>query len=269
MRRIAILSIGLLAALPAFSQTPAAAPAGAMGASGAAAAPKGPHPKSNAENDALLAMFKATDPDAQIKAAEELIKTYPDTDYKAQVYLVESQAYHQKRDDPKALVFGDQALEADPKNYATLLLLAEIYSRSSKSTDLDLNDKLTKSDKYAKDALALLAVAPKPKQDLADADWAGIKAGQQSQAYLSLGFSALLQKKYDEAKANFQKGSDMYPDPLDMLYIERAYVDAKRYDDAIAWADKASGSPNANDKLKQIAASDKTRAQNLKKTQTQ
>jgi hypothetical protein len=61
----------------------------------------------------------------------------------------------------------------------------------------------------------------------------------------------------------------MYPDPLDMLYIERAYADAKRYDDAIAWADKASGSPNANDKLKQIAASDKTRAQNLKKTQTQ
>jgi tetratricopeptide (TPR) repeat protein len=182
---------------------------------------------------------------------------------------VEAQAFHIKRDDVKAIVFGEQSLSADPKNYGTLLLLAEIYSRSTKSTDFDMNDKLTKSDQYANDARALLAVAEKPRPELSDADWASAKKSEESRAWLALGFSALLRRKYDEAAANFQKGSDLYPDPLDMLYIERAYGTAKRYDDAIAWADKAAASTHATDQLKQFAASDKARVQALKKQQTQ
>ena len=215
-------------------------------------------------------MFKETDPDAQIKAAEEFLKTYPDTDYKAQVLLVEAQAYHAKKDDPKAIVLGEESLDMDPKSYTALLLLSDVYSRSTKSTDLDMNDKLTKSDKYAKDALALLETAKKPKEDLSDAEWNQAKTGQEAQAWLSLGFSALLRKKYDDAKTDFQKGIDMtdpQETPLEMLYIERAYTDAKRYDDAIAWIDKATASPNVSDRLKQIATSDKTRAQALKAKQ--
>jgi len=38
------------------------------------------------------------------------------------------------------------------------------------------------------------------------------------------------------------------------------------YDEAIAWDDKVAASPNADDNVKRIAASDKARAQNLKKT---
>ena len=54
-----------------------------------------------------------------------------------------------------------------------------------------------------------------------------------------------------------------------MLYIERAYTVAKRYDDALAWIDKAAASPNASDQLKGIAAKDKTRVAQLKKQQSQ
>jgi tetratricopeptide (TPR) repeat protein len=235
-----------------------------MGASGAVA-PKGPHPKSAAENNALVAMMKTADPAAQAKAAEDFLKTYPDTDYKSQTLLIEAQAYHAQKQDPKAIVAGEAALDVDPKSYDTLLLLSEIYSRSTKATDLDMDDKLAKADKYAKEALDLLAKAEKPKADLPDADWAAAKQSEESRGYLSLGFSALLHKKYDDAKTNFNKGIAMYPDPLDMLYIERAYTDVKRYDDALAWIDKAAASPNANDTVKRITGSDKTRVEGLKK----
>ena len=60
---------------------------------------KGPHPKSPEENTALVALFKATDPDAQAKLSEEFLKTYADTDYKAQVLQMQAQAYHAKKDD--------------------------------------------------------------------------------------------------------------------------------------------------------------------------
>lgn len=268
MRRIAILTISLLAALPAFSQAPPAAPAGAAGASGAVG-PTGPHPKSAAENNALVAVLKTTDPAAQAQAAEAFLKNYPDTDYKATALLIEAQGYHDAKQDPKAIVAGELAIDADPKSYDARLLLAEIYSRTTRSTDLDMDDKLTRSDKYAKEALALLATAQKPKADLSDADWAAAKQGEEARAWLALGFSSLLHKKYDDAKTNFQKGISLYPDPLDMLYIERAYTDAKRYDDALAWIDKAAASPNANDTVKRISGSDKTRVQDLKKKQQQ
>ncbi len=267
MRRIAIPVISLLAALPAFCQVPAPAAApGAMGATGASG-PHTPKPKSNAENSALVAMFNSTDPDTQIKSSTEFLKNYPDTDYKAQALLIEAEGYHGKKDEPKAIIYGEQSLEADPKSYATLLLLAEIYSRTSHATDLNLNDEMAKSDKYAREALDIIAVAPKPKPDLSDADWENAKKGEEERGYMALGFSALLRRKFDDAKTNFDKAMTLYPDPLDMLYIERGYGDAKRYDDAIAWIDKAAASPSATDKFKQIAASDKTRFQAAKKAQ--
>lgn len=259
MRRTAVLAISLLAALPAFSQTaPATAPA-------AAAPAKGPHPKSKEENDALVAMFKAGDPDAQIKAAQDFLKSWPDSDYKAQALMVEAQSYHTKKDEPKAIVAAEAVLDVDPKNYDTMLLLAEIYSRTTRSTDLNMEEMLTKSDKYAKDAVALLATAEKPKPEMSDADWEGMKKGETQRGWVALGFSSLLRKKYDDAKTNFQKGMDLYPDPLDMLYIERAYTLAKRYDEANAWIDKAVSSPNTPDNLKKIATSDKARVETLKK----
>ena len=183
MRRIAILLVSLAAAIPAFSQAPPAPAAAPAGAAAPAEAVKGPHPKSPAENDAIVAMFKETDPDKQIKAAEDLLTTYPDTDYKAQILLIEATAYNQKRDYPKAIVAGEKSLEADPTSYPTLLLLADIYSRTSKPTDLDLNDKVAKAEKYAKEALADLATAQKPKADLPDDVWAQAKTGQEAQAY--------------------------------------------------------------------------------------
>ena len=264
MRRIAIPVISLLAALPAFCQTPP--PAGGMGATGASG-PHGPKPKSNAENSALVAMFNATDPDAQIKAADEFLKTYPDTDYKGQALLIEATGYHAKKDEPKAIVAGEASLKEDPKSYATLLLLSDIYSRTSHATDLDLAEKMAKSDKYARDAIAILEVAPKPKPELADAEWEGAKKGEEERGYMALGFSALLRRKFDDAKTNFDKAVSLYADALDMLYVERGYGDAKRYDDALAWIDKAVAAPNANDNLKRIAASDKTRFTAAKKAQ--
>jgi tetratricopeptide (TPR) repeat protein len=265
MRRIAILTVGLLAAFSAFGQAPAKGrgAAGASGASGAAATP-GPKPKSKAEADAVVALGKATDADGQIAAAENLITNFPTSDFKGTALFVEAEAYHTKRDDTKALAMAEQSYDADPKNFETLLLLAEIYSNTTKATDLDMTDKLDKSDKYSKDALDLLATAPKPNAAMSDSDWAEARKGEQSRGWASLGFSAVLRKNFDDAKTDFQKSVDLSVNPVTMLYIDRAYLAAKRYDDAIAWTDKAVAAANGNAQIAQYANSDKTRATALK-----
>jgi tetratricopeptide (TPR) repeat protein len=270
MRRIAIIFVILSAAVCAFSQTaPPAAGAGAAPAAGAGAptATPGPHPKSPEENTAVVAMSKAADPDSRIKAVDELMAKFPETDYKAIALLMEAQSYHDKKDDAKAIVYGEQSLEADPKNFETLLLMAEIYAQTTRDTDLDKDDRLAKVDKYAKDALTQIATAAKPDPSVSDADWANVKKGEEARAWQAMGLTAILRKKYDEAKTDVQKGIDLYPDPIDMLRAGRAYLAAKRYDDAVGWFDKAAASPNADDNVKRIAASDKARTLTAKKQQ--
>lgn len=265
MRRFAILTIALATAVSAFGQAKPAQGAAAAPAAAPAPAPTGPHPKSPEENAAVVAMLKAADPDSQIKAAEDLLAKFPDTDYKASALLVAGQGYSDKKDYPHAISKAEQGLEADPKNYELMLLLAEVTSRGAKSTDLNLPEELATIDKNAKDAIAEIATAAKPKPDLADADWAGIKTQETQRAWVSMGYGALLAKKYDDAKADFAKGTAAGFDPLDALYIERAYETAKQWDEALAWNAKATGSPNANDTVKRIGGSDKTRIEAKKK----
>jgi len=284
MRRIAILTFSMFAALPAFSQTaPAPAPPatpGAAAAPGAAATP-GPHPKSPEENNALVALLnsvgdedkatstaaRATAADVVIKNATDLLAKYPDTDYKAVVQMHLAQAYHYKNDDPKAISIGEQSLEADPNSYETLLLMSEIYSRSTRSTDLDKDDRLAKADKYAKQALPLIAKAVKPNPNISDADWAQAQGAENQRAYLSMGYASIVAGKPSDADASFDKAFSVFsPDPVELIRIGRAYGQgAKNYDEAIKWDDKAAALPGVADQIKTYATSDKTRWQGMKK----
>src|SRR5690349_7190687 len=94
-----------------------------------AAAPKGPTPKSKAEADAIGAMFQANqsnNPDATIKAADELMTKFADTDFKETALYMEADAYQQKRDGTKAQIFAEQALQINPKSYQASIMLAEL-----------------------------------------------------------------------------------------------------------------------------------------------
>jgi len=76
-------------------------------------------PKSNAEAEAVRAVFTAQssqNPDATVKAAEELLGKFADTEYKEIVLLLEADAYQQKGDYASAEITDQRVLEAYPKN---------------------------------------------------------------------------------------------------------------------------------------------------------
>jgi tetratricopeptide (TPR) repeat protein len=244
MRRFAILAIVFAAATPAFPQ-------GELKI------------KSKGEGVAVNAMLTAQDPDARIKAADELITKYADTQFKPYALYLEAEAYSQKNDPDKAIVFGEQALEADPKGYQSAVLLCKTYASTVHVNDLDKADKLAKIEKYGKQAIENLAAAQKPNAKLSDTEWTGVKNDLTGQAYLGLGIGAVYANKFDDANADFQKVADMDADPTDLIRAGRALLDAKKPDQAIQWFDKAANMPNAPAQIKQIAANDKARAQAL------
>src|SRR5579872_2680101 len=141
MRRSVIFTICLLATTAAFAQTP---PAGVANKK----TKEGPGPKTSGEQQAVQALIQAQAPDDVIKAVDNLITKFPSTDFKAFALEREGEAYQQKGDNAKAIVFGEQALEADPKNFDADNLLANVNAATTRDTDLDKDEKLAKADKY-------------------------------------------------------------------------------------------------------------------------
>ena len=270
MKRFTLIAMCLMVATTAFAQRK-----GGGGGGGAAEqapsqikrVPVGPGPKSKAETEAVQTLLasRAQSPDATIQACEALVTKFPNSDFKSFALYTEANAYQQKNDLAKSQVFAEQALLADPKNYDADILIANILATTTKDTDFDMNDKLTKADKYAHDALDLLAAAGKPALfQMADENWVKVKNEGIAQSWQALGTSALVRKKVDEAVADYQKGLDANPDPFLMIRTGRALLAARKFDDAIGYFDKTLAAPDAPAQAKSIATSDKARAQALK-----
>jgi tetratricopeptide (TPR) repeat protein len=266
MKRFTLFALCLMLATAAFAQK------GKGGGGAASTDPPpppptrvavGPGPKTKAEAEAVQAMLqaRAQSPDATIQAADTLVTKFPKSDFKSFALYTEANAWQQKNDMAKSQVFAEQALAADPKNYDAAILIANILATSTKDTDFDMNDKLTSAEKYAHDALDMLANAGKPVLfQMTDETWGKVKNEGISQAWQAIGTAALVRKKTDDAVAAYQKGLDANPDPFLMIRAGRALMAARKWDDAIAYDDKVLAMSDATAQAKTIATSDKSRA---------
>ena len=239
---------------------------GAIAISAASAFQKQPVPKSKKEIEAIQAMFSATTPDAQIAAAENLLTTFADTEFKSLALFTEADDYSRKGQFEKSIVFGEQALAADPQNYQAMLLLARQYAGHTTENDLDKEEKLTKAAKYANDATAAIANAQKPNPQIPDDKWDAIKKDYTAQAHEALGMTADVRKKYDVSATEYKTALDGAgtPDPSIMVRYAIAEEHLGKFDEAIAMLDKAIADPNCQPVVKQYATNEKNKATALK-----
>ncbi len=219
-------------------------------------APKGPAPKSQAEAQALNALFTAANSQNQdgiIKAAEDLLTKYADTDFKEVALMLESQAYKAKGDSVKAQLYGDRVLEINPKNFQTTLMLGEILAMSTRENDLDKEEKLSKADKYLNGTIENLKTAPKPNPQIPDAQWEDAKKQLTAEAHNDLGLVALDRKKYDVAIVEFKAAADGDPQATYSVRLASAYQQAGKNQEAIEICDKLLADPQLHPQIKTVA----------------
>jgi len=223
-------------------------------------------PKSQKEVEALLAIQNARTADARIAAVDELITKFADTEFKAWALNLAADAAKQKGDSAKAIIYAERALEADPKYYLAMLLLSGELARSTREFDLDKEEKLARSEKYAKSAIELAGNAPKMNPNIPDDQWAGIKKDFVSQAHEDLGMVAMVRKKYDTAITEFKTAVDdaNTADPATMVRLATAYNQSGKPNDALSVLAKVLAMPNLNPAVKQFAESEKARAEQSK-----
>ncbi len=224
--------------------------------------PKQPQPKSKGELEALQAMLNAQDPDSRIKAADNVLTKYADTDFKPLALYLMAASYEQKGDYEKTVIYSERTLEADPKNYSAMLILARNLAQRTRENDLDKEEKLARAEKYAKSAEDVLKDAPKPNPQLTDDQWNAAKKDFSAQAHEALGLTAMVRKKYDVAATEFKTAMEQssQPDPATMVRLGAAYNQSGKYDDAVAILDKVMAMPDANPRIKQFAQAERVRA---------
>jgi tetratricopeptide (TPR) repeat protein len=229
---------------------------------GAGLASAQPKPKSQKEVAVLQKMLGNGDPDTKIAAAEDLLNNYADSDFKPYALLAEADAYEAKGDYAKTIVFGERTLEADPKQFQAMLILARQYVTHVRDNDLDREEKLTKGEKYAKDAVAALQAAAKPNPAMSDDQWATVKKQATAEADAALATASSSRKKYAEAEEYYKQSIDLSGMPMPALNVRLAAVYNKdgKYDLALAELDKVKAMPNVPPAVTQVADQERAKA---------
>jgi tetratricopeptide (TPR) repeat protein len=225
-------------------------------------AQKAPTPKSPKELEALQAVQNAQTPDDQVKAIENVLNNFADTEFKALLLYSAMQIESQKSDYAQTVFYAERLLEVDPKNAFALVTLAGETARRTREFDLDKEEKLAKVDKWAKAGIDAAKEMPKPRPDIPDQTWNAARKDLQAQAYTALGMSAGLRRKNDEAIANYKQAISVAGSPDSTVWVRlgQSYMDESKWDEATAAFDKALNDPNAPASVKQIAGGKKEEA---------
>ncbi len=227
---------------------------------------KQPQVKSQKEAEAVMAIFEAPDADSRIKAAQELLTKFADTEFKAIAMQMIAASYQQKNDFENMVVWAERTLEADPKSYHAMLMLASGIAQRTREFDLDREEKLARAEKYARDAMEILKTLPKPRPDVPDDQWEAAKKDFTAQAHEALGLAALARKNYDVAIAEFKLAIEgaANPDPATMVRLGAVYNMTGKHDEAIAILDKVMNDPEVHPTIKQFAQAERARAYQMK-----
>ncbi len=211
--------------------------------------------KSPKEQQAILAVQLAKDPDARIKAIEDVLTNFADTDFKVALLQMAVQAEQQKNDYAQIVFYGNRLLQADPKNAYALVTLASETARHTRENDLDKDEQLAKVDKWAKDAVEAAKVMPKVRADIPDVDWEGFKKDMQAQAYEAMGMADVVRKNYDGAVAHYRESlaTGASPNPATLVRLGQVYMSTGKLADANFTLDKAINTPNVPEQVKSVA----------------
>lgn len=212
-------------------------------------------PKSQKEQQAILAVQMAKTPDERVAAVEKVLTDFADTEFKVALLTVAIQAEQQKGDYPQIVFYGERLLKADPNNAYALVNLGAETARRTRENDLDKDEQLAKADKWAKAGIEAAKTMPKVAAAETDEDLDHDRKDMQAQGYVALGMADVVRRNFDGAAENYRKSIEVEatPNAATLVRLAQVYINTGKLDNASFTLDKAINAPNAPDQIKSIA----------------
>ncbi len=223
-------------------------------------------PKSQKEQQAILAVQLAKTPDERLQAIDKVLTDFADTEFKVALLTMAIQTAQQKGDYPQTVTYGERLLMADPNNAFALVNLAAETARHTREFDLDKDENLMKVDKWAKAGIEAAKTMPKVTSAETDEDLEKDRKDMQAQGYVALGMADVVRKNYDAAADDYRKSLavEAAPNAATLVRLAQVYMMTGKLDDASFTLDKAISAPSASDQIKSIATSLKADIQKRK-----
>ncbi len=260
---LAIICLASVAVAQEVQPAPTAEPA-EPASSAEPASPVAPQPqiKSKEELEAIQAIQAAMDPASRIAACDALIESFPKTEFNTFALQMAAISAQMMNDYEKMMIYGERTLEADPNNFVVMLAMANGMAQKTKKFDLDKEEKLGQSTEYAKRALELIDVAPRPNPGVTDAMWDDAKRDFTAQGYEALGMVGLVREDYEAAVENFKKSVDIavLPNPATSVRLGAAYNKVGNPGEALATLDAVLTDTSLHPQIRQVAQSERARA---------
>ena len=229
-------------------------------------------PKVNpAEEKAYKKFFDTPTADSQsiITEGEAFLQKFPASHYASAVYSKLATAYQSAGNETKMMAAAKKAVALNPNNVDMLSLLAYVMPRRIDPNDLGAADELKEAQGYATRALQLIPTVPKPA-GLTDEQFAADKNGEEALAHSGLGLVDYYQHNIPGMISELEAALKLEttPDPADQFLLGFAYVQAGRYNDAVAPLKACSSTPNAvSDRCKSVLSVAEKHATSQPKTQ--
>jgi tetratricopeptide (TPR) repeat protein len=209
-----------------------------------------------AEHEAYQALNNESNPDKEIKLAADFEKQFPNSSILTLVYYWAANAYEQKGDVAKAVIYGEKSISLKEDNLPTLLLLAARIPSPQflQEHDADKERYLDEAQRYAERALKVNSDANGlvKNANQAEEQYGRRNEALASQAHASLGMihlqrARLLLQGVDErelatAEKEYQQAIATADQPKAEYYyrLGEAYELSGRLDEGIAAFTKAS-----------------------------
>jgi tetratricopeptide (TPR) repeat protein len=198
----------------------------------------------------------------KIKAGENFLKKYPDSQLRPQVYSQLTVLYIQAGDPDKGFAAGSSAVQLNPKDMRTMGILSQTMARSVTPTTPDTAQRLDQAEKYGKEALAVAPTLTKP-EGVADDVFSNAKNEALAMAHSGLGLVDVQRGKFAEAIPDLQQAAqlDAGKDPTNFYLLGVANQNTGHYSDAAtAFAQCAQAPGNLQATCKSGADEAKKRA---------
>lgn len=108
------------------------------------------------DQSAIQEILRTADPTQRLALVEAFLTTYPQSPYRGNALAAAAGAYREQENFAKAIEYGERALEINPRDTFSLILVADSLSEGSQPEQSDFKEKMQKAEEYSHRALAIL-----------------------------------------------------------------------------------------------------------------
>ena len=216
-----------------------------------------PQFKSQEELDSFMKVQTAATVPDRASAGAAFVASYPQSEAVGLASYITMLSYQQMNDFENMLLYGDMVLQTDPApgiKVGTLISLANAIPTRTQKYDLDKEEKLSRAEDYAKEAMILIPTLVKMDPNMGDDEWLATKMEFMSQCHEAVGTASLKREDFAAAVTALEKALDMAPNPVPftMYNLATALKGLGKTEEAGAMADRciaAGGVPSGGQEL--------------------